>query len=122
MKEFKVTVVKYPDRTNLMLRYIDPITGKQQCKSAKTTIKRDAERAAAKWECELRDGRYAAPCRIARADFRRRYEDEALPSLAERTAESRCTVMNHVDRILSPRLLSDVTAERLSYFESKLRE
>jgi hypothetical protein len=27
-----------------------------------------------------------------------------------------------VDRILSPRLLSDVTAERLSYFESKLRE
>ena len=30
--------------------------------------------------------------------------------------------MNHIEKILSPQRLSDLTAERLSYFESKLRE
>ena len=59
---------------------------------------------------------------MAWADFRRRYEDEALPKLAPRTAEPRMAVMNHIERILSPRRISDLTAERLSYFESKLRE
>ena len=98
------------------------LLGKQKHKSAETHVKREAERAAGKWEAELRDGRYAAPCRLAWADFRERYESEALPSLAERTAEPRCGVMNHVERILSPRRLSDLTADRLSYFQSKLRE
>ena len=30
MDEIRVTVVKFPDRKNLMLRYIDPITSKQR--------------------------------------------------------------------------------------------
>lgn len=29
MDEIKVTVVKFPDRTNRMLRYIDPVTSRQ---------------------------------------------------------------------------------------------
>jgi integrase len=122
MDEIRVTVVKFPDRTNLMLRYIDPITRKQRHKSAESGIKRDAEKAAGKWEAELREGRYSAPSRLSWSDFRQRYENEVLPSLAIRTAEPRCGVMNRVEEILSPGRLSDLTAERLSYFQSKLRE
>jgi len=121
MDEIRVTVVDY-GRTNLMLRYIDPITGKQKHKSAETANMAEALKAAGKWQDELRDGRYAAPSRLLWPEFRQRYEDEAMPSFAVRTAESRDAVMNHVETILSPKRLADLTAERLSYFQSKLRE
>ena len=55
MSEIKVTVVKLPDRDNLMLRYIDPMTGKQKHKSAGTTNRKEAAKAAGKWEAELRE-------------------------------------------------------------------
>jgi integrase len=121
MDEIKVAVVKYPDRTNLMLRYIDPITGKQQCKSAKTTIKREAERAAAKWESELREGRYCGS-RISWADFRKRYENEVLSGLADGTDAKACGVFNAIENHINPKRLRDLSAERLSAFQAKLRE
>ena len=50
--EIKVSVVKYRDRKNLMMRYKDPISGVLYARTTKTTNKRDAERAAAKWEAD----------------------------------------------------------------------
>jgi len=120
MQEIKVTVVDY-GRRNLMLRYIDPMTGKQRHKSAGTSRHSEAVKAAGKWEAELKEGRYAAPCRTAWPDFRERYEREVLPRLAARTEEPRMAVMNHIERILSPKRVADLTAERLSFFESELR-
>ena len=122
MDEIKVTVVKFPDRSNLMLRYIDPMTGKPKHKSAETDVREHAVKAAGKWEDELREGRYAAPCRIGWDEFRRRYEDEALPALADRTGALRSVVMNHVERILSPKRVQDLTPERLSYLQADLRK
>ena len=49
-EEIKVTVCKYPDRPNLVLRYIDPLTGKQKTKSAGTPDEGEAIEAAGKWE------------------------------------------------------------------------
>ena len=60
-EEIKVTVCKYPDRPNLVLRYIDPLTGKQKTKSAGTSDEGEAIKAAGKWEDELRTGRYRRP-------------------------------------------------------------
>jgi len=120
--EIKVTVVKFPDRDNLMLRYIDPMTGKPKHKTSGTTNRKDAVKAAGKWEAELREGRYSAPCRIGWRDFCERYEAEVLPQLAPRTAEPRATIMAHIDRILSPRRVTDLTADRLSYFQAELRK
>ena len=31
MDEIKVSVIKFPDRKNLMLRYADPIMAKEDC-------------------------------------------------------------------------------------------
>ena len=58
-EEIKVYVVKYPDRKSLYMRYLNPATGKQVARSTGETHQRDAERKAAKWEAELREGRYA---------------------------------------------------------------
>ena len=69
MEAIKVLIVKYPDRTNWMMRYTDAVTGKHVARSAKTTSKRDAERAAAKWEAELREGRYQKQQNITWAEF-----------------------------------------------------
>ncbi len=57
----KVHVVKYPDRDNLVMRYLDPLTNKHVTRSSGTTKQGEAEKAAGKWEAELREGRYKSP-------------------------------------------------------------
>lgn len=97
MDEIKVSVVKFPDRTNLVLKFIDPATGRQKYRSAKTIIRRDAERAAAQWENELREG--IADCRkVTWAQFRERYELEVLASLADGTDQKVQGIFNAVEK------------------------
>ncbi len=122
MDEIRVTVVRFGDRRHLQMQYVDPLTGKKKTRSTGETTQREAERAAAKWESELREGRYCHLSRISWEDFRDRYETEKLPSLAARTAEPAAAVMNHIEDLLSPKRLSDLTPERLSLFQAKLRE
>ena len=42
--EIRVYVVNYPGRTNLVMRYRDPFTGKQIARTTGTDKQRDAER------------------------------------------------------------------------------
>ena len=81
-EEIKVYVVEYPDRKNLVMRYRDPVTGKQVQRSTGANKKREAERIAAKWEAELRERRYQKRNRMTWADFRDRYQQERLSTLA----------------------------------------
>jgi len=119
--EIRVTVCKYPDRANLVLRFIDPVTGRQKTKSAGTADEGEATKAAGKWEDELRSGRYEAPSRLTWADFRRRYEDEKLTTLAEKTRWTATIAMRHLERVLDPDKLAKLTTANLSRFQSKLR-
>ena len=119
--EIKVIVVKYPDRRYLMMRYVDPITGKQIARSTGTTVRRQAERAAAKWEAELQEHRYTKPTNISWSEFRERYENEKLASLAPNTLETAVTALNHVEDLINPQKLASLTSEVLSKFQSKLR-
>jgi len=90
-------------------------------RSTGTTKRREAERTAAKWDAELREGRYTSPSKIGWDDFRERYEQEVLPSLAAGTELKVKGVFNKVEEILQPMKLRDLTAERLSYYQSALR-
>ncbi|MEZ6044934.1 MAG: hypothetical protein R3C11_05015 [Planctomycetaceae bacterium] len=63
------------------MRYTDPETGKQKARSTGTNRKREAERIAAKWEAEVREGRYKMPSRITWKEFRDRYETEHVSGL-----------------------------------------
>ena len=44
----KVHVVKYPDRDNLVMRYLDPFTGRQVQRTTGTTSAKEAIKVAAK--------------------------------------------------------------------------
>jgi len=103
------------------MRYVDVATGKQVVRSTKATNQRDAERAAAKWEAELREGRYHRPTRTTWDEFRERYENEVLASLAKATNEKVGYLFDKVEAILSPAMVKSLTTERVSYFQSQLR-
>ena len=60
-EKITVHVVRYDDRKNLTMRYTDPVTGKLVARSTGTTSKKEGNRIAAKWEAELREGRYQKP-------------------------------------------------------------
>lgn len=118
--QIKVRVINYPNRENLVMRYIDPLTGKQVTRSAKTKKRRDAERAAAKWEAELREGRYQRQSRITWAEFRERYEGEKLATLAPNTMTAWDSAANHLERVVSPKHLTSIDAAVVSQFQAKL--
>ena len=121
MNEIKMTVVKFSDRPSLMLRYIDPVTRKVQHKSAKTRLKREADRAAAKWENELKEG--IVNCgNVTWDDFRERYENEVLARYKDTTDLKAQGRLNALEKHLAPRFVRDITSDRLSHFQMKLRE
>ena len=121
-EEIKVQVCKYPDRSNLVMRYVDPLTGKQKTKSAGTADEGEAVKAAGKWEAELREGRYQAPNKLTWAEFRKRYEAEKLASLAKRTRDKAGTVFAWVETVLDPRRVADLTDARISHLQAEMRK
>jgi integrase len=122
MRDITVYVVTFKDRPNLYMRYRDPISGRSESKSTGTRNRRQAEKVAAKWEADLREGRYTRGTKISWQDFRQRYEDEKLASLADATGDAAATSFNHMERIIGPQRLADVTASVLSRFQAQLRK
>ena len=96
--EIKVTVIRYPDRANLVLAYIDPVCGKRKTKSAGTSNEKAAWKAAAAWEEELRAGPHCPPSKVTWAAFRKRYEAEHLANLKPKTRESASNALDAVER------------------------
>jgi hypothetical protein len=77
---------KYPDRKNLVLRYVDPITGQQKTKSAGTPNEADGFKATGKWEDELRSGRCQSANRLT---WQRFTEQDTADRLSRTLANSR---------------------------------
>ncbi len=76
--QIRVHVVDYGSSRNLMMRFRDPLTGKHVARSTGTRNKTKAERAAAKWEDELREGRYKKQSRMTWEEFTEAYRNEKL--------------------------------------------
>jgi len=121
-EEIKVHVVKYKDRENLMMRYEDPMTNKQVARSAGTIRKREAERVAAKWEAELREGRYQKPSRWSWQEFRDHHNEHVLSGMKVGTACAYDSTLNVFERLANPKKLADVTTARITAFATALRE
>ena len=119
--EIKVHVVKYPDRANLVMRYRDPFSRKQVQRSTGTTKRHEAEKAAGKWEAELREGRYKVQSRMTWDEFRDKYETEVLPGLSEGTGDCKASVFNYIESTINPQRLGELTTARLSAFAAMLR-
>jgi integrase len=119
--EIRVHVVDYGNDRNLMMRYTDPFTGKHTARSTGTRNKTKAERAAAKWEGELREGRYQKPNRKTWEEFRIYYSANALPSLAKRSQDSYESTLNVFEQKCQLERLAHVTTARVTAFATALR-
>jgi integrase len=127
MHDIKVHVVEY-GRKCLYMRYTDPITGKQKARSTGVPRTRKpkadmtaAVKVAAKWEHDLREGRYKDSTKIGWAEFRQRFEDEKLQGLSDNYAAVMNAAMNHFEELGINRL-SQVDANVISRFQAQLRE
>src|SRR5262245_21100370 len=93
MDEITVHVTKKGKRKFLPTYLDDPVTGKRERQSTKESDRRLAEKAAGKWEAELREGRYKRKTNYTWEEFR----DEYLDSLADApiaTVKSYTTAIN----------------------------
>jgi integrase len=122
MNELRVYVFQFGSRDHLRMQYADPATGKKITRTTGETNRRKALAVAAVWQDELRTGRFQSPSKVTWAEFRDRYENEVLPGLAPRTGDKVCGVFNVLERAIAPRMLRDVTGDRLSTLQAKLRD
>jgi integrase len=120
--DLSVWVIRYPDRPHFTMRYVDPITGRQCARSTGTNVRREAERLAAKWEAELREGKYQPPSKIDWTEFRERYEQEKGAALANNTLSAAISAFNHLERVINPKRLESLSSSVLSQFQAKLRQ
>ena len=120
--EIKVTVCKYPDRANLVLRYIDPVSGQQKTKSAGTPDESKAIGAAAVWQDELRNGRYQAPSRLTWKEFRARCKNEKLAAMPYSSQIAYRVALDHLERIVNPDRMAKLTPQVMSRFQAEARK
>ena len=118
--QVRVHVIREKDRPNLVMRYQDPITGKQVKKSAGTSSRKGALKKASQWEAEINEGRYKRPQKITWDEFREIYECEKLSSVTQGTRDAAASAMNHLERVINPKRLSSLTSAVLSRFQSDL--
>ena len=121
MEEITVTITKYPDRKNLVMRYVDPATGKQVGRTTGTTKRRDAERIGAKWEAELREGRYQKPSKWSWEEFRDYHSEHVLEGMKQNTAQTYETSLRVFESMAKPKRLADVTTGRVTAFATAFR-
>jgi integrase len=120
-KRVTVWVQRFKDRTNLVLQWIDPVTGRRKSESAGTSDPDKAERARADKEYELNHGLHQDVSRMSWARFRELFEEEYLPNVREKTGENYQNTMNLFEELAHPTSLRSITARTVSTFATRLR-
>ena len=122
MDTIKVKVTRHGGRKFLVMYYDDPVTGKREQRSTKQTKRREADREAAKWESELREGRYKPASSITWPEFRERYEDERLITKSSKMQSATSAAFNHFEKLVGADRLAKVNTEAISLYQSELRK
>ena len=120
-KPITVTTFQRGSRANYLAQWKDPVSGKVRQRSTGHTVRRDAERFAARLEKELNDG-LAGASRATWAEFRERAERDFLPTVRDATADKYRTAMTKVEAHLRPKLLTELTPEKLGRLAAALRK
>lgn len=118
----RVTLINPKSRRYFLAQWDDPVTGKTRTRSTEHTVRRDAERFAARLEDELNSGEYAAPERVTWEDFRKRYLSEVSDGKALKTKLKTQAMFNAMDELIAPKYLASISASVCSQFQSQLRE
>lgn len=122
--QLRVTVISKHDKLYLRCRYPD---GTEQIRVAKSLRQSEALREAGAWENALRAeseqrAYAAAPENLTWQEFRTRFSREHLSSLAITTQLTYESVLDGVERILKPKLLTDPGPSQISDLQSILRK
>ena len=110
----RVSVVRFGDRKNLMLRYTDPATGRVVHKSAGTSNKREAERAAGRLQQQLEAGGGRRSPKMDWSAFVDLWETQATGGLSPSTVDSYRATINVFERPCRAAKLADVTSPMVS--------
>lgn len=122
MNDLRIWISLPKNRRYWVIRWQDPETQQVRERTTGTTKKKDAERLAGELRADILSRRFVPTQRVAWEAFRNRYEQDVVPTMAKKTGSKIATAFNAIEEILSPGYLNELTAERLSYFQSKLRE
>lgn len=119
----RVTVVRKSRFRWLMLRYRDPVTGRERVKSSGTNDRREAERAAARWERELAEQPDLAPVgEMAWAAFVERYDRQHLGGLADGSAIRAIYVLELFGRESRVQRIGSITAQHIAEWTADRRD
>jgi integrase len=118
----KIALTRRAGSRNFVIRFLNPATGKFEQKSTGTTNKKEAQRILGELRSELSKGRYQRASGTSWDEFRERDETEELAGKAPMTAKKATTVLDAVERVLAPKKLAELTADRISTFIAKLRD
>lgn len=116
--QIRVLIRQKPDRDNLLLYYVDPLTKREKSRSAGTADFGEAERAAERWAKELED--YQGDDNAGWEYFRQRFRDEHCAFLAAKTKESYATALNRFEEYASPSSVKRINTHQLSQFAAEL--
>jgi integrase len=120
--EIHVHVADWGAGRSLMLRYRCPKTGETFTRSAETKLRKEAQKAAGKWEDELRSGKYKPASKTTWEEFRLRYENECvIPEMRDSSLVRVSGVFDAVERIINPELLSEVDGNAIDLLKRTLR-
>lgn len=115
----KVRVIKRSDRPFLVMRWTDR-SGQPHQRTTGTTRHREAERMASQLEAELNAPRGSGA--IPWHEFRQRCERERYGKASGKTLEAFQTTANHLERVVDPHSLADLSTSELSRFAAELRD
>lgn len=118
----KIWLVKSGRSNSWVIRYIDLETGRVLQKSTGTDRKKDAERMLGELRADLLASRYQGPETTSWEVFREKYRMEVLSGLARTTRLKSETILDSVEKILKPKMLTDLTASQISKFVANLRD
>jgi integrase len=122
MDEIKVYVIKFKDRDNYVMKYTDPMTGKNVRRSTGTNKLKAAEKIAAKWEAELQEGRYRKKNRLPWDEFCEQFETDGTGGLKARTIDGYLESLDAFQRLCRPRGVFDLTTAKITAFARELRK
>jgi hypothetical protein len=122
LDELRIWKTKVARSPHWVIRYFDPRTGRRKQRSAGTTNERKAEQMLGQLRAELLNGQLKNRGSVSWKAFRQKYTDEVLPSLAINTQSKIDTVFDAIERELNPSRLRELSSDRVSYFQARLRE
>ncbi len=121
-ESIRVHVVKYKARKSLMMRYCCPLTGRQVCRSTRTSSIKEAGKIAAKRESDLQEGRYDSSGRMGWDEFQEDHETNAQASVRPKTASGYSTCFTAFMKHCRPKRVGDLTSARVTAYTAALRQ